>query len=122
VLVRSDSAFYGRPTIAAAVRSGARVSLTVRLDPRVRKAITAIGDDAWTPIQYTDAVHDEDTGAWISAAEVAEIGYTAFSSRPTAEQVTGRLVVRRTPDANAAKKQATGQGTFSDPGFWWVIA
>ena len=114
VLVRADSAFYGRPTIGAAVRAGAQVSVTVRLDPRVKKAIAGIGDDAWTPIQYTNAIRDQDTGAWISAAEVAETGYTAFASRPTAEQVPGRLVVRRIPDANADKKKATGQGTLFD--------
>ena len=114
VLVRADSAFYGRPTISAALRAGAQVSVTVRLDPRVKKAIAAIGDHAWTPIQYPHAIRDEDTGAWISAAEVAEIGYTAFSSRPTTEQVPGRLVVRRIPDANAEQKKATGQGTLFD--------
>jgi hypothetical protein len=114
VLVRADSAFYGRPTIAAALRTGAQVSVTVRLDPNVKKAIAGIGDDAWTPTQYPDAILDQDTGAWISAAEVAETGYTAFSSRPTAEQVTGRLVVRRIPDANPAKKKAAGQGTLFD--------
>jgi hypothetical protein len=114
VLVRADSAFYGRPTIGAAVRAGAQVSVTVRLDPKVKKAIAGIGDDAWTPIQYTNAIRDQDTGAWISAAEVAETSYTAFASRPTAEQVPGRLVVRRIPDANADKKKATGQGTLFD--------
>jgi Transposase DDE domain group 1 len=114
VLVRADSAFYGRPTIGAAVRAGAAVSVTVRLDPRVKKAIAAIDEDAWTPIQYTDAIRDEHTGTWISAAEVAELGYTAFASRPTAEQVPGRLVVRRIPDANADQKKATGQGTLFD--------
>ena len=114
VLLRADSAFYGRPTIAAALRAGAQVSVTVRLDPRVKKAIAAIGDDGWTPIRYTNATRDEETGAWISAAEVAEIGYTTFSSRPTTEQVPGRLVVRRIPDANAEQKKATGQGTLFD--------
>ena len=114
MLVRADSAFYGRPTIGAALRAGAQVSVTVRLDPKVKKAIAAIGEDAWTPIQYTDAILDQDTGAWISAAEVAETGYTAFSSRPTSEQVTGRLVVRRIPDANVATKKAAGQGTLFD--------
>jgi len=114
VLVRADSAFYGRPTIGAALRAGAQVSVTVRLDPQVKKAIAGIGDDAWTPIRYTNAILDEDTGAWISAAEVAEIGYTAFSSRPTSERVPGRLVVRRIPDANAEQRKATRQGTLFD--------
>ena len=59
MLVRADSAFYGRPTVGAAVRAGADVSVTVRLDPKVKTAIAAIDDDAWTPIEYTDAIFDE---------------------------------------------------------------
>jgi Transposase DDE domain group 1 len=99
-LVRADSAFYGYPTVAAAMRGGADVSITVRLDPKVKAAIAEIGEDAWTAIEYTDAVYDENTQRWISRAEVAEIGFTAFSSRKAAEQVPGRLVVRRIPDLN----------------------
>ncbi|MBX9641493.1 MAG: IS1380 family transposase, partial [Mycobacteriaceae bacterium] len=99
-LVRADSAFYGHPTVAAAIRGGADVSITVRMDPKVKAAIAAIGAEAWTPIEYTDAVYDEAAQRWISRAEVAEIGFTAFSSRKAAEQITGRLVVRRIPDLN----------------------
>jgi Transposase DDE domain group 1 len=99
-LVRADSAFYGHPTVAAAIRGGADVSITVRLDSKVKAAIATIDEHAWTPIEYTDAVYDENTQRWISRAEVAEIGFTAFSSRKTAEQVQGRLVVRRIPDLN----------------------
>jgi hypothetical protein len=100
VLLRADSAYYGRPTVLAAVRAGAHVSITVRLDTLVRKAIQAIDDDAWTPIQYPHAVRDEATGAWVSRAEVAEVPFTAFASAPKADQVPGRLVVRRIPDLN----------------------
>ena len=101
-LVRMDSAFYGYPSVAAALRGGADVSVTVRLDPKVTAAIADIDEDAWTAIEYTDAVYDQPTGRWISRAEVAEIGFTAFSSRKAAEQVPGRLVVRRIPDLNPA--------------------
>lgn len=111
-LLRADSAFYGHPTIAAALRGGADVSVTVRLDPKVKAAIAAIAEDAWTPIQYTDAVYDENSQRWISRAEVAEIGFTAFSSRKTAEHIPGRLVVRRIPDLNPGKD--TGQGALFD--------
>ena len=38
-LLRADSAFYGAPTVGAALRGGADVSVTVRLDPKVKKAI-----------------------------------------------------------------------------------
>jgi len=111
-LVRMDSAFYGYPSVAAAIRGGADVSVTVRLDPKVKAAIADIPDDAWTAIEYTDAVYDENTHQWISRAEVAEIGFTAFSSRKTDEQVAGRLVVRRIPDLN--HHSAPGQGTLFD--------
>ncbi len=114
VLVRADSAFYGRPTITVAVKAGAQVSVTVRLDPSIKKAIAAIDEHAWTPIEYTDAVFDQTTGTWISRAEVAEIPYTAFSSRKQAEHVPGRLVVHRIPDLNP--KQQGGQPTLFDTG------
>jgi hypothetical protein len=111
-LVRADSAFYGTATVGTAVRGGADVSVTVRLDPKVKKAIAAIGDDAWTPIEYTDAIYDEATGTWVSRAEVAEVPFTAFSTKRATERVTGRLVVRRIPDLNP--KNAHGQDALFD--------
>lgn len=56
-----------------------------------------IDDSAWTPVKYPGAVRDPDTGDWISDAEVAETGYTAFAS--TKDRFTARLVVRRVKDA-----------------------
>jgi hypothetical protein len=100
VLVRADSAFYGHATIGTAIRAGADVSVTVRMDPAVKAAIAVIPADAWTTIEYPNAVFDETTGRWISRADVAEAPFTAFRSRKKAEQVTGRLVVRRIPDLN----------------------
>jgi hypothetical protein len=93
------------------------VSVTVRLDKRVKAAIAAISDDAWTPIEYTDAIFDEPTGRWISRAEVAEVPFTAFASRRKADRVPGRLVVRRIPDLNpnnADKNKAAGQDALFD--------
>jgi hypothetical protein len=109
VLVRADSAYYGRPTVLAAVKAGAAVSVTVRQNATIRAAITAIPDHAWTTIEYPNAVLDEATGAWISRAEVAEIPFTAFASAKKSEHVPGRLVVRRIPDLNppADPEQAT---------------
>src|SRR5882757_9940627 len=57
-LVRMDSAFYGHPSVSAAIRGGADVSITVRLDPKVKAAIAEIGEHAWTPIEYTDAIFE----------------------------------------------------------------
>ena len=59
-----------------------------------------IDADAWTTIKYPQAIYDQTTGAWVSAAQFAEIAFTAFSTRKPAEQVSGRLVVRRIPDLN----------------------
>ena len=114
ILVRMDSAFYGRGAVHAALTGGAAVSVTVRMDKAVKKAIATIGDDAWTTIEYTDAVFDEATGRWISRAEVAEIGFTAFAAQKKADHVPGRLVVRRIPDFNAEKNKAAGQDTLFD--------
>ena len=71
------------------------------MDPAVKRTISAIAADAWTTIQYTDAICDEATGKWISSAEVAEIPFTAFRSRKKAERIPGRLEVRRIPELNA---------------------
>jgi len=112
VLLRADSAFYGHAVVAAAHRAGAKVSITARMDPAVKRAIATVSDDTWTTIQYTDAIRDETTGTWISSAEVAEIPFTAFSSRKTREHITGRLVVRRIPELNPF--DGDGQPTLFD--------
>ena len=100
VLLRADAAFYGRNTIGTAARAGAQVSVTVKQDARVRAAIGGIADDGWIPIVYREAVYDEATGRWVSRAEVAEIPFVAFASRPKTHRVPGRLVVRRIPELN----------------------
>jgi len=112
VLLRADSAFYGHPVVAAAHRAGAKVSITARMDPAVKRAIATINEQAWTTIEYTDAVRDETTGAWISSAEVAESAFTAFVGRKKAERIHGRLVVRRIPELNA--QAGAGQQTLFD--------
>ena len=114
VLVRMDSAFFGRPAVRAAMAGGADVSVTVRLTSTIKTAIATIEEHAWTTIEYPDAIRDQSTGQWISRAEVAEIPFTAFASKKKPERVTGRLIVRRIPDLTAAKKQAAGQGTLFD--------
>ena len=112
VLFRADSAFYGFACIHGAINAGAAVSVTARMDKAVKKAITAIGDDAWQAIEYTDAIYEEESKTWVSNAEVAEIGFTAFASRKKSEHITGRLVVRRIPELN--KRAADGQATLFD--------
>jgi hypothetical protein len=107
IIVRLDSGFYSAAVISAIRSAGARFSVTVPMNASVRAAIAAIPEDAWTPIRYPRAVWDDQLRAWVSDAEVAETGYTAFTSSKKSQQVTARLIVRRVRDQN--KKAAQGQ-------------
>jgi DDE family transposase len=109
VIVRADSAFYGRDVIAAITRGGARFSITARQDPAVRRAIASIDEAAWTTIRYPNAVFDDQLGQWVSDAQVAEVRFTAFTSKPRLQHVTGRLIVRRVRDANPDHVNAQGE-------------
>ena len=111
VILRADSAYYNHDVIAAAQRAGARFSVTARMDKAVRRAIAAIDEHAWTPIHYPNAVWDEDEQRLISDAEVAEIEFTAFTSRRNSEHIDGRLIVRRVKRVNPAGVPA-GQDTL----------
>jgi hypothetical protein len=113
VLRCADSAFYGSPTIGAAVRAGVQVSVTVRMTPNIKAAIATIAADAWTTIGYTDAIRDEQTGQWISRAEVAEVPFIAFSSRRKAEQVTGPA---RPSSTASSSSDPTNQEAISKSG------
>ena len=109
VTVRADSAYYGRDVVAAAPRGGARFSVTARMNPAVLRAISSIAESAWTPIRYPNAIWDEEQQRLISDAQVAEVEFTAFTSRRTSEQVHGRLIVRRVVRLNPASVPS-GQG------------
>src|SRR6478609_2756579 len=110
VVLRADSAYYGRDIIATARRGGAHFSITARKDRAVTAAISAIPADAWIKIRYPKAVFDEELGRWVSDAEVAETAFTAFASRGKAGQVAARLIVRRVRDANPAHVTRNEQG------------
>ena len=103
-VLRADSAFYRSEVVATVLRHDSCFSITARQDPAVRKAIATIDEQAWTAIKYTNAIFDEAGQQWISDAEVAEIGYTAFASRAKAKHVTARLIVRRVKDQNPANQ------------------
>jgi hypothetical protein len=110
LVVRADSAFYGRDVVGAIRRAKARFSITARQDVAVKRAIAAIADDAWTTIRYPHAVFDDQLGQWISDAEVAEVPFTAFASRGRKHAVTARLIVRRVCDQNPDHVVADAQG------------
>jgi len=108
VVLRADSAFYTHDVIATARRAKVRFSITARMNPAVRKAITEIADDAWTPITYPNAVWDDEEQRLVSDAEIAEIEFTAFTSRRKGKQITGRLIVRRVKRLNPISKAKAG--------------
>ena len=107
LVVRADSAFYSAAFTGAVRRAGAFFSVTVRMDPKVKAAIAAIPETGWTPVRYPRAVWDDQLRCWISDAEVAEVEYTAFTSKK-GQAITARLIVRRVKDLN--RKAAQGQG------------
>jgi hypothetical protein len=96
ILVRGDSAYGSSAVVAACLKARVRFSVVVTKQPAVARAIAAIPADAWLPVRYPGAVVDPDTGQLISDAEVAEVGFTAFTS--TRHPVTARLIVRRVRD------------------------
>ena len=106
LVARADSAFYSAAFTGAVRAAGAFFSVTVRMDPKVKAAIAAIPDTAWTPVRYPRAIWDDQLRRWVSDAEVAEVPYTAFTSKKGAA-VTARLIVRRVRDLN--RKAAGGQ-------------
>ena len=82
--IRFDSGFWSGDTILALNRLNVRYTMAVRCSSKgINDAISAIPDDAWSPIEYTDD----------GEAEVAECDYTTGAGK---KAVTRRLVVRRT--------------------------
>ena len=106
IVVRMDSAYYNASVIGAIRSQDARFSVTVPMNSSIRAAIAAIPEGAWTAIKYPEAIWDDQLDCWISDAEVAETGYTAFASKKKGQAVTARLMVRRVRDQN--KKAAEG--------------
>jgi DDE family transposase len=105
LVARADSAFYSAAFTSAVRAAGAFFSVTVQMNPHVKAAIAAIGEDAWTPIRYPRAIWDDQLACWVSDAQVAEVKYTAFTS--TGQPITARLIVRRVKDLT---RSAEGQG------------
>ena len=106
LIVRADSAYYSAAFCGAVRRSGARFSVTVTMDPKIRAAIAAIGEDAWTAIRYPRAIWDDQLRCWVSDAQVAEVPYTAFAAKK-GKAITARLIIRRVRDLNT--RAAAGQ-------------
>lgn len=100
IVVRADSAYFSHKVVAACRLAGVHFSLAIAVTKTIRTAIEAIPADAWTPIKYTDAIWDDEEQRWISDAEIAETGFTAFTGKKKAFHTTARLIVRRVKRLN----------------------
>jgi Transposase DDE domain group 1 len=106
IVVRADSAFYSAAFTGAVRAAGAFFSVTVQMNPHVKAAIAGISEDAWTPVKYPRAIWDDQLACWVSDAQVAEVSYTAFTSKKN-KALTARLIARRVKDLN--RKAGEGQ-------------
>lgn len=84
--LRADAGFYNWDLISGLTRLGVAWSITVNMNPSIRKAIAAIDEDAWTDIVYPDG----------GAAQVAETTYVTGGGATKRARRHARLVVRRT--------------------------
>jgi len=100
IIVRADSAYFSHKAVDACRTAGVRFSLAVAVKKTVREAIVSIPEDAWTPIEYASAVWDDEDACWVSDAEIAEIPFTAFTSKRKQFHTTARLIVRRVKRLN----------------------
>lgn len=100
IIVRADSAYFSHKVVDACTKAGARFSLAVAVKKKIREAIVCIDEEAWTPIEYANAVWDDEDGCWVSDAEIAEIPFTAFTSKKKQFHTTARLIVRRVKRLN----------------------
>jgi hypothetical protein len=108
-VMRALSACCGANAINACRSLGARFSVTVRKNASARKAITRIGDNAWTLIKHPKTPWGTRTRAEARPPEIAEVPCTAFSAKPKNQQVTTRLIGRRVTCLGSAAIPA-GQG------------
>ncbi len=106
LVVRADSAFYSAAFTGAVRAAGAFFPVTVQMNSHVRAAIASISEDSWRPIKYPRAIWDDQLACWVSDAQVAEVEYTAFTSKKN-KAITARLIVRRVKDQN--REAAVGQ-------------
>ena len=87
--MRADSGFYTHAVVALCRKMKVRFSITVHQHQSLRHLIEAIPEEDWTSIPYWPY-----WPYWMDgAADVAEIEYTPFQSKPDAAPV--RLIVRR---------------------------
>jgi len=107
-IVRADSRFYNADVVAACRRAGTRFSLTVRMNPHVAAAISAIDEDAWTAIRYPDAFVDPTPASWSPTPR------SPRSPTPRSPAAGRRRAGHRPP--HRAPRPPSERGSHSRPG------
>jgi PII-like signaling protein len=92
LVLRADSGFWSWTLTDTLTRLGVNWSITVSINPSIRKAIDGIDDDQWTDIVYPDG----------GQAQVADTTYVTGRGK---KQRRVRLVVRRTRLTETAQRQ-----------------
>ena len=108
IVARGDSAFYQGGFVTACRRQGVHFSVTVRMNRSIGRAIDSIPEGDWVSIKYPNAIYDEDTGQWISDAQIARVRYTAFAAKRR-HRTEGWLMVRRVKALNPKASQGQGE-------------
>jgi hypothetical protein len=93
--LRADAGFFSWELVKLLERHGVSWSITMSLNPSVRRAIAAIDEDAWVDITYPDG----------GAAQVADTEYVTLGGRSKRKERRVRLVVRRTRLTDPAQAQ-----------------
>lgn len=93
--VRADSGFWSWKLIRRLDAHNIKWSITVTLQPAIRKAIEQIPETDWRAIDYTIG----------GRAQVAETTYVTGGGRTKRKQRTVRLVVRRTQLTEPAQRR-----------------
>lgn len=90
VVLRADSGFYQRDVVDACRRRCLRFSIGARMQKGLTRAIDALPEEAWTPIDYPFG----------EGAAVAELPWVAFGMDDRSHRIEGvevRCIVRRVP-------------------------
>jgi len=106
--VRADSAFYNRAVLGTAVKLGVEFSVTARQDKKIRAAIDAIEETAWTPIPY-----------WLSTPEVSGAD---VAGEIEADHRRHAVVEQRIAELKSAGLAHLPSGNFMANAAWLALA
>jgi hypothetical protein len=98
LILRADAGFWAAKVLAACRRHGIQFSITIRQTKTVAAAIAAIGEHAWTDIDYPDGGHAQVTETTLGADRLI-VRRTRLAGPPAPAAPADRLAMDRSvPD------------------------